>query len=90
VKFLTSIKLSTEFFFFHHSAAKNAETNEDIAIKKIGNAFENRIDAKRILREIKLLRHMDHENVRPFFKCVFLFIGYCSFKIVNWISIVYD
>ncbi|KAJ3689642.1 hypothetical protein LUZ61_018806 [Rhynchospora tenuis] len=44
-------------------AAKNAETNEDVAVKKIGNAFENRIDAKRILREIKLLRHMDHENV---------------------------
>ena len=52
------------FFFFHCSAAKNAETNEDVAIKKVGNAFENRIDAKRILREIKLLRHMDHENVR--------------------------
>ncbi|KAJ9555980.1 hypothetical protein OSB04_010594 [Centaurea solstitialis] len=25
--------------------------------------FDNRIDAKRTLREIKLLRHMDHENV---------------------------
>ncbi|KAJ3682049.1 hypothetical protein LUZ60_014622 [Juncus effusus] len=44
-------------------AAKNAETNEEVAIKKVGNAFENRIDAKRILREIKLLRHMDHDNV---------------------------
>lgn len=31
--------------------------------KKIGNAFDNRIDAKRTLREIKLLRHMDHDNV---------------------------
>ncbi|KAF4392912.1 hypothetical protein G4B88_011907 [Cannabis sativa] len=44
-------------------AATNAETNEEVAIKKIGNAFDNRIDAKRTLREIKLLRHMDHENV---------------------------
>ncbi|URD98588.1 mitogen-activated protein kinase [Musa troglodytarum] len=34
-----------------------------VATKKIGNAFDNRIDAKRTLREIKLLRHMDHENV---------------------------
>lgn len=41
----------------------NAETREEVAIKKIGNAFDNRIDAKRTLREIKLLRHMDHENV---------------------------
>ncbi|GLT71124.1 hypothetical protein SLA2020_431650 [Shorea laevis] len=44
-------------------AAMNAETREEVAIKKIGNAFDNRIDAKRTLREIKLLQHMDHENV---------------------------
>ncbi|KAL5551830.1 hypothetical protein UlMin_002006 [Ulmus minor] len=44
-------------------AAINSETHEEVAIKKIGNAFDNRIDAKRTLREIKLLRHMDHENV---------------------------
>ncbi|GLT84662.1 hypothetical protein SLE2022_028790 [Rubroshorea leprosula] len=44
-------------------AAVNSETGEEVAIKKIGNAFDNRIDAKRTLREIKLLRHMDHENV---------------------------
>lgn len=43
--------------------AKNSETDEEVAIKKIGNAFDNRIDAKRTLREIKLLCHMDHENV---------------------------
>ncbi|XP_042509953.1 mitogen-activated protein kinase homolog NTF6-like [Macadamia integrifolia] len=43
--------------------ATNSETNEELAIKKIGNAFDNRIDAKRTLREIKLLCHMDHENI---------------------------
>ncbi|XP_076915548.1 mitogen-activated protein kinase homolog NTF6-like [Bidens hawaiensis] len=43
--------------------AKNSETKEDVAIKKIGNAFDNNIDAKRTLREIKLLCHMDHENI---------------------------
>ncbi|XP_030447369.1 mitogen-activated protein kinase homolog NTF6-like [Syzygium oleosum] len=43
--------------------ATNAETKEEVAIKKIGNAFDNRIDAKRTLREIKLLCHMDHDNV---------------------------
>ncbi|MFS7942770.1 putative mitogen-activated protein kinase CMGC-MAPK family [Helianthus anomalus] len=41
----------------------NSETHEEVAIKKIGNTFDNRIDAKRTLREIKLLCHMDHENV---------------------------
>jgi mitogen-activated protein kinase 1/3 len=44
----------------------NSETREEVAIKKIGNAFDNRIDAKRTLREIKLLRHMDHEIVSLF------------------------
>ncbi|KAL1543889.1 Mitogen-activated protein kinase mmk1 [Salvia divinorum] len=44
-------------------SALNAETNEHVALKKIANAFDNKIDAKRTLREIKLLRHMDHENV---------------------------
>ncbi|KAM1084699.1 hypothetical protein ACFX2I_022873 [Malus domestica] len=44
-------------------SALNSETNEHVAIKKIANAFDNRIDANRTLREIKLLRHMDHDNV---------------------------
>lgn len=35
-----------------------------VAVKKIANAFDNHMDAKRTLREIKLLRHLDHENVR--------------------------
>lgn len=42
----------------------NTESNEIVAMKKIGNAFDSYIDAKRTLREIKLLRHLDHENVR--------------------------
>lgn len=45
-------------------AAVNSLNGEKVAIKKIGNAFDNIIDAKRTLREIKFLRHMDHENVK--------------------------
>lgn len=41
----------------------NRETNEKVAIKKISNAFGNRVDALRTLRELKLLRHIRHENV---------------------------
>ncbi|KAF8011094.1 hypothetical protein BT93_J1648 [Corymbia citriodora subsp. variegata] len=41
----------------------NRETNEKVAIKKIHNVFETRIDALRTLRELKLLRHIKHENV---------------------------
>lgn len=48
---------------FGSSAAVDSETQEEIAIKKIGKAFDNKVDAKRTLREIKLLRHLEHENV---------------------------
>ncbi|XP_045805467.1 mitogen-activated protein kinase homolog NTF3-like [Trifolium pratense] len=41
----------------------NKETNEKVAIKKIQNAFQNRVDAIRTLRELKLLRHLHHGNV---------------------------
>lgn len=44
-------------------SAKNAQNGEKVAIKKIGNAFENLTDARRTLREIKLLRHLRHENI---------------------------
>ena len=44
-------------------SAKDSRTDERFAIKKIGNAFDNAVDAKRTLREIKLLRHLSHENI---------------------------
>jgi hypothetical protein len=49
-----------------------------VAIKKVTNAFQDLIDAKRILREMKLLRHFNHENVRImlvliYFACALIF-----------------
>ncbi|CAK85439.1 unnamed protein product (macronuclear) [Paramecium tetraurelia] len=41
--------------------------NKKVAIKKIQNAFEDLIDAKRIVREIKLLQFFQHENVISLF-----------------------
>jgi len=46
-----------------HRSAFDRQTNENVAIKKVPNAFEDLIDAKRILREIKLLRHFTHDNI---------------------------
>jgi serine/threonine protein kinase len=51
-------------------SAKDEEQNTKVAIKKITNAFENVVDAKRTLREIKLLRHLRHENVVPITDCM--------------------
>jgi serine/threonine protein kinase len=41
----------------------NTESQERVAIKKIPKVFKDLIDGKRILREIKLLSHFNHENV---------------------------
>ena len=46
------------------ASALDTKTGNKVAIKKIKNAFSDLIDAKRILREIKLLRQFNsHENI---------------------------
>lgn len=47
-------------------SALDKKTNQKVAIKKISRAFEDPVDAKRILREIKLMKQFTHENVRIF------------------------
>lgn len=42
---------------------KNSKTGEKLAVKKITNAFDDLVDGKRILREVKLLRQFDHDNI---------------------------
>jgi len=44
-------------------SALNKSTNQKVAIKKITRAFDDPVDAKRILREIKLMKKLYHENV---------------------------
>jgi mitogen-activated protein kinase 1/3 len=39
------------------------EAKQKVAIKKIPKAFNDIVDAKRILREIKLMKKFVHENV---------------------------
>lgn len=53
------------FFYcvFFSSSADDTSSSTKVAIKKITDAFDDLIDAKRILREIRILRHFDHENV---------------------------
>ncbi len=45
------------------AACLDTETNTKVAIKKVPNAFEDLIDAKRIYREIRLLRFFEHDNI---------------------------
>ena len=45
-------------------SAKDKEKGEKCAIKKINSAFDNIMDARRTLREIKILQHLGkHENI---------------------------
>mmetsp|Transcript_7806 Transcript_7806/g.15486 ORF Transcript_7806/g.15486 Transcript_7806/m.15486 type:complete len:439 (+) Transcript_7806:376-1692(+) len=45
-------------------SADDTVTGNRVAIKKVSDMFADLVDAKRILREIKLLKHLgDHENV---------------------------
>ncbi|CDH56998.1 map kinase [Lichtheimia corymbifera JMRC:FSU:9682] len=45
-------------------AAKDTESGEQVAIKKVCRIFEKNILAKRALREVKLLKHFNgHENI---------------------------
>eukprot|EP00735_Rhodelphis_limneticus_P015118 TRINITY_DN9278_c0_g1::TRINITY_DN9278_c0_g1_i1::g.13289::m.13289 TRINITY_DN9278_c0_g1::TRINITY_DN9278_c0_g1_i1::g.13289 ORF type:complete len:471 (+),score=49.41,sp/P42525/ERK1_DICDI/60.68/3e-153,Pkinase/PF00069.20/1.4e-75,Pkinase_Tyr/PF07714.12/1.3e-34,Kdo/PF06293.9/7.8e-07,Kinase-like/PF14531.1/1.5e+02,Kinase-like/PF14531.1/0.048 TRINITY_DN9278_c0_g1_i1:124-1413(+) len=44
-------------------SAQDNESGDKVAIKKVPKAFRHLMDSKRILREIKLLRHFNHENV---------------------------
>lgn len=38
-------------------------TGQQVAIKKISNAFEVVTNAKRTLRELKILKHFKHDNI---------------------------
>jgi mitogen-activated protein kinase 1/3 len=44
-------------------SALDQKTGNKVAIKKVPKAFEDLIDAKRIVREIRLLKFFDHEDI---------------------------
>ena len=45
------------------SSAKDQLTNQAVAVKKIMKPFSTPVLAKRTYRELKLLKHLRHENV---------------------------
>lgn len=61
--FIICVPLPTPPSFSSNSSALDKTTSNKIAIKKVSRAFDDPIDAKRILREIKLMKKFDHENV---------------------------
>lgn len=51
---------------WHISAALDSTRNIRVAIKKLARPFQSAIHAKRTYRELRLLKHMNHENVLNF------------------------
>lgn len=49
--------------FFLLSAAFDTKTGHRVAVKKLSRPFQSIIHAKRTYRELRLLKHMKHENV---------------------------
>lgn len=60
---LVSAKVMTWCSIIHYSSAINERTKEKMAIKKLHRPFQSEIFAKRAYRELRLLKHMKHENV---------------------------
>ncbi|XP_064109544.1 mitogen-activated protein kinase 14A-like [Macrobrachium nipponense] len=44
-------------------SAMDSKTNTKVAIKKLARPFQTHIHAKRTYRELRMLKHMDHENI---------------------------
>jgi serine/threonine protein kinase len=51
---------------FNYSSAKDQLMGTSVAIKKIMKPFSTPVLAKRTYRELKLLKHIQHENVGSF------------------------
>lgn len=58
------------FYIFHCSSTINEKTKEKVAIKKLHRPFQSEIFAKRAYRELRLLKHMKHENVSRLYRFV--------------------
>jgi p38 MAP kinase len=46
-----------------YRSALDTQTGKRVAIKKLSRPFETAIHSKRSYRELRLLKHMDHENI---------------------------
>lgn len=51
------------FFFPSFSSAYDTKTRQKVAVKKLSRPFQSLIHARRTYRELRLLKHMKHENV---------------------------
>lgn len=58
------VKSVNRALMFRFSSAWDRRTATQVAIKKLHRPFQSKLFAKRAYRELRLLKHMKHENVR--------------------------
>ncbi|XP_075402885.1 mitogen-activated protein kinase 7 isoform X1 [Tenrec ecaudatus] len=64
------------------SSARRCQTGQQVAIKKIPNAFDVVTNAKRTLRELKILKHFKHDNIIAIKDILKPMVPYGEFKSV--------
>ncbi|XP_006875421.1 PREDICTED: mitogen-activated protein kinase 7 [Chrysochloris asiatica] len=64
------------------SSARRRHTGQQVAIKKIPNAFDVVTNAKRTLRELKILKHFKHDNIIAIKDILRPMVPYGEFKSV--------
>ena len=52
-----------DWHYFWPVPATDTKSGNKVAIKKLGRPFQSAIHAKRTYREVRMLIHMNHENV---------------------------
>jgi len=60
---IINIKVGQGAYGIVVAATDKENSNNLVAIKKIEKAFEHKIFTKRTLRELKILRSVNHENI---------------------------
>ncbi|XP_037070098.1 mitogen-activated protein kinase p38b-like isoform X1 [Pollicipes pollicipes] len=67
-------------------AALDTLTNTKVAIKKLARPFDSVVHGKRTYRELRLLRHMKHDNVIGLLDCFHPNTSYDDFKDVYFVT----
>lgn len=62
--YFLNVYLPSYVLFVVFSSAVDNQTGLKVAIKKLARPFQSAVHAKRTYRELRMLKHMNHENVR--------------------------
>ena len=72
--------------YISNSSAKDQLTGSSVAIKKIMKPFSTPVLSKRTCRELKPLKHIQHENVSRLYATHAIFNSHWCFQIIRSLS----